>query len=146
LAPFGTVFGYFWLKKSGNPASNSSRSEGVWLEWRTRRVDGLKLVNYTRIENAHEVRTKIFVFYYVAVICTITKYKEPIQSCVSHYDQSAWTASWWRSSKRSTYCKHRCVAVLAQKNEAGNQWCIIKSACQNRTVLKFHSENQLKVH
>jgi len=28
---------------------------------------GLKLVNDTRIENAHKVRKKIFVFYYVAV-------------------------------------------------------------------------------
>ena len=28
------------------------------------------LLNYTRIENAHEVRKKIFVFYYVAVTCT----------------------------------------------------------------------------
>jgi len=30
----------------------------------------LKLVNYTRIENAHKVRKKNFVFYCVAVICT----------------------------------------------------------------------------
>jgi len=29
-------------------------------------------LNYTRIENAHEVRKNFFVFYYVAVICTIT--------------------------------------------------------------------------
>jgi len=45
------------------------------LGWRTPRVDSLKLVNYTRIENAHKVRKKIFVFYYVVVICTITKGK-----------------------------------------------------------------------
>ena len=44
----------------------------------------MKLVNYTRIENAYEVRKKIFVFYYVAVICTITKQKEQIRACVSH--------------------------------------------------------------
>ena len=74
------------------------------------------------------VRKKLFVFYYVAVICTITKQKEQIRACVIHYDQSAWTANWWRSSKRSTYCKHRCETVLAQKNETENQWCIIKSA------------------
>jgi len=49
---------------------------------------------------------------YVAVICTITKQKEEIMAFVSRYDQSAWTANWWRSSKRSTYCKHRCATVL----------------------------------
>jgi len=32
------------------------------LGWRTPRVDGLKLVNYTRIEDAHKVRKKIVVF------------------------------------------------------------------------------------
>jgi len=46
------------------------------LGWRTPRVDSLKFVNYTRIENAHEERKKSFVSYYVAVICTITKGKE----------------------------------------------------------------------
>jgi len=59
----------------------------MWLKWRTSRVDSLKLVNYTRIENAHKVRKKIFVFY-VVVICTITKEKEQIRACVSHYYQS----------------------------------------------------------
>jgi len=34
------------------------------------------LLNYTRIENEHEVRKKMFVFYYVSVICTITKRKK----------------------------------------------------------------------
>ena len=42
------------------------------LGWQTPMVDSLKLVNYTRIEDAHKVRKKIFVFYYSAVICTIT--------------------------------------------------------------------------
>jgi len=45
------------------------------LGWRTPRVDSFKLVEYTRIENAHKVRKKIFVFYYVAVMCTISKVK-----------------------------------------------------------------------
>jgi len=36
----------------------------------------------------HELRKKIFVFYYVAVICTITKEEEKIRACVSRYDQS----------------------------------------------------------
>jgi len=44
--------------------------------WQTPRVDSLKLANYPRIENAHKIRKKIFVFYYVAVICTITKRKK----------------------------------------------------------------------
>ena len=35
-------------------------SEGMRLGWRTPRVDSLKLVNYKRIENAHEVRKKNF--------------------------------------------------------------------------------------
>ena len=41
------------------------------------------LLNYTRIENAHEVPKNIFVFYCVAVICAITKGKEKIRACVS---------------------------------------------------------------
>jgi len=51
------------------------------------------LLNNTRIENAHELREKIFVFYYVAIICIVTKEKENIRACVSRYDQSAWTAN-----------------------------------------------------
>jgi len=58
------------------------------LGW-TLRVDSLKLVNYTRIENVHKVRKKTFAFYFVAVLCTITKGKEQIWACVSRYDQSA---------------------------------------------------------
>ena len=38
---------------------------------RTPRVDRLKFVNYIKIENAHKVRKKIFVFY-VTVICATT--------------------------------------------------------------------------
>jgi len=41
-------------------------------EMGTPRVDSLKFVNYTIIENAYIVRKKIFVFFYVAVICTTT--------------------------------------------------------------------------
>jgi len=70
-------------------AQLSRRSEGILLGWRTPRVDSLKLVNYTRIEDAHKVRKKIFVSYYVTVICTINKQKEQIRACVSDYDQSA---------------------------------------------------------
>jgi len=40
--------------------------------WQTPRVDSLKFVNYTIIENAHKIRKKIFVFY-VTVICTTTR-------------------------------------------------------------------------
>jgi len=50
--------------------------------------NSLKLVNSTRIENAYKVRTKNFVFYYVVVICTITKEKEQVRACVSRCDQS----------------------------------------------------------
>jgi len=75
------------------------------------------LLNFTRIENPHKVRRIIFVFHYVAVICTITKREEQIRTCVSRYDQSAWTANSWRSSKRSTYCKHRCATLLAQETK-----------------------------
>jgi len=45
--------------------------------WRTARVHNLKLVNYTKIENAHKVRKKIFLNY-VAVIYAITKGKDQI--------------------------------------------------------------------
>jgi len=34
-----------------------------------------------------------FVFYYVAVICTFTKEKEQMWTCVGHYDHPAWTAN-----------------------------------------------------
>jgi len=56
---------------------------------RTPRVDSLKLVNNTRIENVHTVSKKIFVSCHVAVKCKITKGKEQIRACVSRYDQSA---------------------------------------------------------
>jgi len=49
-------------------------------------VDSLKLVNYTRLENVHNVRKQIFVVYYAAVICTIIKGKEQIRVCVCRYD------------------------------------------------------------
>ena len=39
---------------------------------RTPRSDNLTFVNYTMIENAHIVSKKIFVFLYVAVLCTTT--------------------------------------------------------------------------
>jgi len=55
---------------------------------------------------------KLSIFYYVAVIRTITKGKEKIRACASRYDQSAWNANQWRRSKRSTSCKHRCATVL----------------------------------
>jgi len=60
------------------------------LIWRTPRVDSLKLAElvYTRIENAHKVRKKTFVFIYVAVICTTAVGTEQIRVCVSRYDQS----------------------------------------------------------
>ena len=67
------------------------------LGCRTPGVDSLKLAtaqefyarNYRRIENAHKVRKKSFVFHYVAVICTTNGEKEQIRACVSRYDQSA---------------------------------------------------------
>jgi len=59
------------------------------LGWRTPRIDNLKLAELanTRIENAHKVCKKTFVFIYVAVICTITGGTEQIRACVSRYDQ-----------------------------------------------------------
>jgi len=50
------------IQGCSNVLSNSSRSEGMPLGWQTLRVDSLKLVIYTRIENVHKVRKKIFVF------------------------------------------------------------------------------------
>jgi len=67
----------------------SRRSHDMRLGWRTPRVDSLKLVIYTRIENVHKTRKNFFIFYHVAVICTITKGKVQIQACVSRYNQSA---------------------------------------------------------
>ena len=58
------------------------------LGWRTPRVDSLKLANYTIIENAHEVRKYIFVFYYVALFVQLLR-GEKIRACVSRYDQFA---------------------------------------------------------
>ena len=58
---------------------------------RTPRVDIFKRAElaYTRIENAHKVRKKTFVFIYVAVICTTSGGAKHIRVCVTHYDQSA---------------------------------------------------------
>ena len=64
-----------------NVSSNNSRSGGMPLGWRTPRVDSLELANYTRIENAQKVRKKIFGFYHVAVICTITKLRNRYGLC-----------------------------------------------------------------
>ena len=50
------------IQGCANVSSNSSRSEGVRLGWRTPRVDSLKLVNYTQIENAHKVCKKFLYF------------------------------------------------------------------------------------
>jgi len=52
---------------------NSSRAEKAcgWDGGNPGLTPG-KLLNYTGIENAHIVRKKAFVFYYVAVICAIT--------------------------------------------------------------------------
>jgi len=59
-------------------------------EWRTPKVNSLKFVNYTIIENEHKVRKKIFDFY-VTVICTTTGGQNrygPVCAVMS-YDQSA---------------------------------------------------------
>jgi len=63
-------------------------SRRIAVDQEVRRRDGghpgltsLKLVNYTRIENVHEVRRKIFVFYCVAVVCTITKGRKDTGFC-----------------------------------------------------------------
>jgi len=58
------------MQGCANVSSHSSQSEGMQRGWRTPRGDSLKLVNCTKIENAHKVRKN---FYYVAVICTITE-------------------------------------------------------------------------
>jgi len=50
------------------------------------------LLNDTRIENAHKVHEKTFVFHYMAVICASTEGTEHIPACVNRYDQSAWTS------------------------------------------------------
>ena len=49
--------------------------------WREPRVDRLKFVNHTIIENAYKVRKKSFVFY-VAVICTATGGTEQKRACM----------------------------------------------------------------
>jgi len=53
------------------------------LGW-TPRVDSLKQVNYKIIERMKYSRK--LVFYFVAVMCTITKGKEQIWACVSRYN------------------------------------------------------------
>ena len=65
------------IQSCANVSSHSNRAEKV-CGWDVGHP-GLtvwNLINYTRIENAHEVRKKIFVFYYVVVICTITEGKK----------------------------------------------------------------------
>jgi len=50
------------IRGCANVSLISSRSEGMQQGWRTPRLDSLKLVNYTRIENAHKVRKNIFMW------------------------------------------------------------------------------------
>jgi len=47
------------IQGCANVSSHSSQSEDMQRGWRTPRVDNMKLVNYTRIENAHKVRKQI---------------------------------------------------------------------------------------
>ena len=44
------------------------------------------LLNYTRIENAHKVRKKTFVFYYAIVTYTTTGKAEQLRVCLSRDD------------------------------------------------------------
>ena len=127
-------------------------SFSLWLKPPVRSL-GLtvwNLLKYTTIVNAYELRKKIFDFYYLAVICTTSLGTEQIRACVSCFDQSAWTANWWRSSKWCTYCKHRCAAVLAhhkmkrETSDASKRQ--LNQASWNRIVLKYGSGNQLSIH
>jgi len=99
-----------------------------WLKppVRSLRLTAWNLLKYTRIENGQKLHKKIFVFYYVAVICINSGETEQIRACVSCYDQSAETANYWRSSKWCTYCMHRGAAVLAY-----TQGCHIKNETKN---------------
>jgi len=81
---------------------------------------------------------------------------EQIRACVSRYDQSPWTANWWRNSKFCAFCKHRCAAVevhtegchIKKHNEklVMHQNSQLNQASWIRTVLKFSSKNQFNVH
>jgi len=75
-------------------SSNSSRAEKV-CAWKGEHP-GLtvsNLLNHTRIERAHKVRKKTYVFYYVAVICTTTGGTELTRAYLSRYDQSAFNCA-----------------------------------------------------
>jgi len=80
--------------------------------------------NYTRIENAHEVRKKVFVFYYVAVISTITKGKKDTgegekRYSVSRCDQSAWNAMLVTKLKTKHILQAQVCDCISTKNETG---------------------------
>ena len=49
-------------------------------------ADSLKLVNYTRIENAHKARKQICFFIMWLLYVLLLKGKEQIRACVSRYD------------------------------------------------------------
>ena len=115
----------------------------------TPRVDSLKFVNYTIIENAHEVRKKIFVFY-VAVICATTGGRTDTGFCVPLWSIRL-NCQLMTKLETNHILQAQVCNDISTKNETGNQWYIIKpaklnQARWNRKVLRFDSEKQLKVH
>ena len=132
-----------------NVSSNTSRSECMQRKWQTPRVDSLKFVNFAIIENEHKVRKEIFVFLCGYYICNYWGDRTDTGLCVSLWSirlncylmtkletkhilqaQACDGISTKKRTKRET-----SDTSLNQQNQA--RWY--------RTVLKFDSENQLKI-
>jgi len=121
----------------------------MWLEWRTSRVGSLKLAtkqelctrNYTRTENAHEVRKKLS-FFNMWRLC------EPLWSIRLNCRLMAKLEMMHILQAQVCGCISAYPGLPHQKTKRENSDASKSQLNQtnwNRTVLKFGSENQLKV-
>ena len=103
------------------------------------------LINFTIIENAHEVESE-FSFFIMWRFYGMYNYQRKRKD--SGLCRPLWAirlkCQWMtKLETKHIFQAQVCDCILSEKNATGNWWCIIKS---NRTVLKFGSEIQLDVH
>jgi len=64
--------------------------------------------------------TRKFSFFYVAVICTITKEKEQIRACVSHYESIHHNFQFMTKLETKHTLQAQVCDRISTKNETGN--------------------------
>ena len=129
-----------------------ARGLRVWEPWFT----VWNLLNYTRLENAHKVRKKASVFYYVNVKCaTNWWYRTDTGLCEPLWSIRLNCQLMTKLEMMRILQAHVCGCISAHpglpdqktKRETSNASKSQRNqASWNRAVLKFGSENQLHVH